>query len=78
MPLNAPLLSPSIESIYNALANTTAEITWLRMSLHTMNFAFTLPSTLIFGCDNVATTYLAANLVLHAGTKYVEIDFHFV
>ncbi|BFG29447.1 hypothetical protein CerSpe_157210 [Prunus speciosa] len=29
-------------------------------------------------CDNLSTTYMAANPVFHAQTRHIELDYHFV
>ena len=42
------------------------------------NSLFPIFSPLFLYCDNLNTTYLAANLVLHSWAKHVEIDYHFI
>lgn len=32
----------------------------------------------VLRCENIGATYLAANFMFHAQTKYIEINFHFV
>uniref|UniRef100_A0A2N9JAD8 Integrase catalytic domain-containing protein n=1 Tax=Fagus sylvatica TaxID=28930 RepID=A0A2N9JAD8_FAGSY len=43
------------------------------MELHLPTSA---PITLL--CDNLSTTYMASNPVLHAQTKHIELDYHFI
>ena len=66
----------SIESEFRSLANGTAELTWIQLLLSEL--AYPLSRAPVIYCDNLSTTYLSANLVLHDRTKHVEIDFHFI
>ncbi|KAI4311881.1 hypothetical protein MLD38_036743 [Melastoma candidum] len=59
-----------------ALANGAADVLWVHKLLAELQIPFQLPSTLY--CDNVSAIQLAANPILHARTKHVEIDYHFV
>ncbi|KAK2969475.1 hypothetical protein RJ640_022189 [Escallonia rubra] len=66
----------SAESEYRSVAYVVAESYWLRQLLRDLGVFLHRP--VIVYCDNVSATYLAANLVFHARTKHIEIDFHFV
>ena len=37
-----------------------------------------LPVMPLIWCDNISVISLASNLVFHAGTKHIEIDYHYV
>lgn len=49
---------------------------WLKALLSELHVSLWTPPLLL--CDNVSTNQLAANPVMHARTKHVEIDYHFV
>ncbi|XP_019176868.1 PREDICTED: uncharacterized protein LOC109172173 [Ipomoea nil] len=66
----------STEAEYKALADVSAEVTWVVSLLRELGLHFSHPATL--WCDNLGATYLCANPVFHARTKHVEIDYHFV
>lgn len=66
----------SAESEYRGLANATAEIIWLESLLRELHVPILAPSSVI--CDNTSALHLAANPILHARTKHIEIDYHFV
>jgi hypothetical protein len=66
----------STEAEYQSMVVTTAELMWLQSLLH--DLGHTMPSPPSLWCDNLGATFLAANLIFHAGTKHIELDFHFV
>ncbi|XP_019165961.1 PREDICTED: uncharacterized protein LOC109161843 [Ipomoea nil] len=66
----------STEVEYKALADVSAKVTWVVSLLRELGLHNGEPSTL--WCDNLGATYLCANPVFHARTKYVEIYYHFV
>ncbi|KAJ0544914.1 putative RNA-directed DNA polymerase [Helianthus annuus] len=65
----------STESEYKAIADTVAELLWLKSLLHELGLDSGAPT---LWCDNLGATYLTANPVFHARTKHVEVDYHFV
>jgi hypothetical protein len=66
----------STEAQYKALANATAELIWVEALL--LELGVKLREKPSLWCDNLGATYLSANPVIHARTKHIEIDFHFV
>jgi hypothetical protein len=60
---------------YKALANATAEITWIQSLMGELDIIQKEVPRL--RCDNLGVTYLSANPVFHGRVKHVEIDFSF-
>uniref|UniRef100_A0A2N9FLT4 Integrase catalytic domain-containing protein n=1 Tax=Fagus sylvatica TaxID=28930 RepID=A0A2N9FLT4_FAGSY len=64
------------EAEYRALADTTAELLWLRWLLQDLGIDC---STVVpIHCDNRSAIQIAHNNVFHEHTKHIEIDSHFV
>ncbi|KAA0047306.1 Retrovirus-related Pol polyprotein from transposon TNT 1-94 [Cucumis melo var. makuwa] len=66
----------STESEYRALADTTAELLWLRWLLADKGVPQQGP-TLLY-CDNRSAIQIAHNDVFHERTKHIENDCHFI
>ena len=66
----------STEAEYKALANATAELTWIQSLLQELKVP--CPQAARIWCDNIGATYLTVNSMFHGRVKHVEVDFHFV
>ncbi|WKA01874.1 hypothetical protein VitviT2T_020126 [Vitis vinifera] len=66
----------STELEYQWVANRAIEIAWIESLLRELSITPTRPPLILY--DNINATYLATNPILHARTKHVEIDYHFV
>ncbi|XP_042515275.1 uncharacterized protein LOC122089621 [Macadamia integrifolia] len=67
----------STEAECNSLAVTLSELLWISYLLKDLKVLITKP--LLVYCDNLSTTQMAVNSsVLHARTKHIEVDYHFV
>ncbi|KAJ0928153.1 putative RNA-directed DNA polymerase [Helianthus annuus] len=66
----------SAEAEYRGVANTVAELSWIRNLLSELHLPVHTAS--IIYCDNISAVYLADNPVQHQRTKHIELDIHFV
>ena len=66
----------SAEAEYRAMADTTAEMLWLRSLLTELGFPPEGPMQM--HCDNMAATFIAGNATFHMRTKHIESDCHFI
>nr|GFB27251.1 cysteine-rich RLK (receptor-like protein kinase) 8 [Tanacetum cinerariifolium] len=66
----------SAEAEYRAMALTCCEVTWLVTLLKHLGIKDL--GLVDLKCNNQEAIYIAANLVFHAMTKYIELDCHYV
>lgn len=66
----------STETEYRSLANTAAELAWIASLFQELSVG--APKVPIIWVDNLSVISLASNMVLHAGTKHIELDVHFM
>ncbi|XP_022013855.1 uncharacterized mitochondrial protein AtMg00810-like [Helianthus annuus] len=66
----------SAEAEYRAVANTVAELSWVRNLLLELHVP-ARHASLIY-CDNISAVYLSDNPAQHQRTKHIELDIHFV
>jgi histone deacetylase 1/2 len=64
------------EAEYKVVANATAEIMWIQTLLKEIGIPS--PRAARLWCDNMGVKYLSSNIVFHARTNHIEVDFHFV
>ena len=61
---------------YHGLTNAVTELICIETLLTELHLSLPSPPDLL--CDNLSATQLVANPILHARTKNIEIDFHFI
>ncbi|CAL9007551.1 unnamed protein product [Prunus brigantina] len=66
----------STEAEYRALANTAADLAWIRQVL--LDLKVCLPEPPTISCDNLSALALSSNPIYHSRIKHLDIDFHFV
>jgi len=70
------VLRTSTESEYRVLDDLAVEVTWIISLLDELKFP--MPRKSILWCDNLSAKALTSNPVMHARSKHIEIDVHYI
>lgn len=57
------------------LAISTSEVLWIELLLCELAIPYLSPTLL---CDNMSLVIVSHNPILHAHTKHIELDIHFI
>lgn len=76
MKKQAVLARSSTDAEYGSLALTASKVTWLNSILGELKIQ--KKGNTVIWVDNLSAIALASNPVLHAWTKHIELDIHFV
>jgi hypothetical protein len=66
----------STKAEIRSMANTTVEITWPTFLLKDLHIPPITPLVLYY--DNLSALHMTIDLVFHAHSKHIELDYHFV
>ena len=66
----------STKTEYRVSASTALKLCWICMLLRDLGIL--LPQPPLLWCDNVSALAIASNLVFHARTKHIRVNYHFV
>jgi len=66
----------SVKAEYQAMANATCELIWLKQLLQELKLCEMFPMKLV--CDNQAILHIAFSPIFHERTEHIEIDCHFI
>jgi hypothetical protein len=65
-----------MEVEYRGASIVACEIVWLQKLLS--NLGQSVDAPVVIYCDNIGSIPLANNLVYHARTKHIEVQYHFI
>ena len=66
----------STKAEYRSMAHNAIELTWLTFILRDLKVPLQFP--LILFCDNLNALHMTVNPVVHARSKHIELDYHFI